>query len=199
MVARQRGRLRRQPRRPGRLDPPRRSEPTAALRGRRSSTTAGSTVGVPPPTWCVRCIRRSIDRAYGRLRRRSPVHHVRVQPRDGQLERLARRLLGRDHAARPACRVASSGSGRITVCSPRCRTASEGFAYGGQFGERSARRQLRRRWADVVRPACRTRRCRRSSGSTARSSSSSTAAPNCVVIQPAQLHRPRRPRRATGS
>ena len=66
---------------------------------------------------------------------RPAVHPVRVQPRDGQLERLARRLLGRDHvdpAAAGRVHLGVEGPRHPHRCSPN---GKRGFAYGGQFGD----------------------------------------------------------------
>ncbi len=94
----QRERLRHQPRRARRMDPQRGSEPTAALRGRGvprwlgRGRLAGDRHRVPD----VRHHRR-----HPRVRRvgggHSTVDHVRVQPCDGQQQRVARRLLAGDH------------------------------------------------------------------------------------------------------
>ena len=74
----------------------------------RCGSKGGSTAGGPPPTsTCPMYPEIEAIAGYGRDgRRRPPADHVRVQPRDGQLERLARRLLGRDHDdSGPAGRV----------------------------------------------------------------------------------------------
>ncbi len=65
------------------------------------------------------------------LRRAAPVRAVRVQPRDGQLERLARRLLGRDHVD-----PAAAGWVHLGVEGPRhphraARTARAGSRTAG--------------------------------------------------------------------
>ena len=61
--------------------------------------------------------------------------HVRVHPRDGQLVRRARRVLGTPSAPTPACRAASSGTGSTRRS---CRSSADGterLAYGGDFGD----------------------------------------------------------------
>ncbi len=125
VVARQRGRLRQQPRRARRMDAARRSVATAALRGggvpRRMGRRwqGGQRRGVPDvPDDRLDC------RVRPSGRRRSTTDHVRVQPCDGQLQRLARRLLGRDHDHARASRADSSGNGRTTVCSRGCPAGS---------------------------------------------------------------------------
>ena len=70
-----------------------------------------------------------------RRRRHASADHVRVQPRDGQLQRLARRLLGRPSRRRPVCRAGSSGSGRTTACGSELPDGSVRLAYGGEFGD----------------------------------------------------------------
>ena len=162
VVARQRGRLRRQPRRAGRLDPSHRPVAAAALRGRGVPRRlgrrwhSGERRGVPDVS-DDRLDRRVRPRGAGR----STVDHVRVQPCDGQLERFARRLLGRDHLRRPVCRAGSSGSGRTTGCSPGCPSGKRGLRLRGSVRRRTERRQLRGRRSDVVRPAAASRGCRR--------------------------------------
>ncbi len=133
LVARQRERLRRQPRGPRRLDPRLRPVAPPALRGR----SGGQLVPGPPDH------RRDLphvpgdrgDRPLGEVRpRRAAADHVRVLPRDGQQQREPLGLLGGDRIApRPAGRL-HLGLGR------------PGAAQGGRAGTRvlGLRRRLRR-------------------------------------------------------
>ena len=133
LVARQRERLRRRPRRARRLDPPRRPEPAAPLRGRADGALAGPRG--PRGRRSARAARRAavarrragdgrdlpdvpVDRRARRVveARGGPEapHHVRVLPRDGQQQREPRRLLGGDRAPPRA-----PGRLRLGVVRPR--------------------------------------------------------------------------------
>ncbi len=103
---RQRERLRREPRRARRLDSPHRPVPARCTTRARvfhdgwvDGGLAGERRRVPDVP-----DRSTPSSEYGRGGPgRPPAHPVRVQPRDGQLQRIARRLLGGDHLdARPA-------------------------------------------------------------------------------------------------
>ena len=135
MVARQRVGLRREPRCPRRLDPPADPSLSAALRGRR----------LPPRVerWRARRVRRRVpdvsdDRReseqYGESGEGTARSSCASTASDGQHQRVARRLLGRDHD-----HAGPTGRLHLGVEGPRhAHLLSEGtraFAYGGQFGD----------------------------------------------------------------
>ena len=76
--------------------------------------------------------------------RRSSVDHVRVQPRDGQLERIAWPTTGTRSPRRRVCRVGSSGNGRTTGCASGCRR-HHSIGVRRTVRRHPARLQLRRR------------------------------------------------------
>ena len=124
-------RLRPEPCRCRRVGPLSRPVAAAPLRGGDPATWTGA---APPPTSSARCTRRSPTSWPGPARRRSaPADPVRVLPCDGQLQRLARRLLRSLRAPRRS-RADSLGVARpLDPCDQRewART----WAYGGDFGD----------------------------------------------------------------
>ena len=118
-------------------------------------------VPTPRPTSSRRCTRRSTTSSRGR-RRSTPdtaADHVRVHPRDGQLVRRPRRVLGGRSAPTRACRAASCGTGSTRRSCRRWPDGTERLAYGGDFGDQpndgafcmnglvSAERTPTRRWS----------------------------------------------------
>ena len=142
LVARQRvratgERTRRWRRGSGRYDPSRPlhyepGSPTTRVRRR-----AGRSGAARSPTSSARCTRGwSTSSAYAAGAGRPSADHVRVQPRHGQLQRLAGRLLGRHRRRRPGCRAGSSGSGRTTACASACPTGGSASPTAGSSATR---------------------------------------------------------------
>ena len=206
---RQRERLRRQPRRARRVDPPGRPEPAAALRGRVmhgdgthrrgwnwvDGGLAASDIVCPmyPP---IEAIRQYGADGVGH----AAADPVRVQPRDGQLQRLARRLLGgHHHHARAAGRV------HLGVEGPRPPSgAARRHACASPTAASSATRPTTATSSPTgwCRPtSSRTRRCARWPGCTARSPSRARPAASGTLRdhQPPVVHRPRRAARDVGA
>ena len=133
LVARQRVGLRRASRCARRLDPQVRPHPTPALRG-------GDHVGLGARPARHGCPVPDVpgDRRHRRVGREGQGHdaadHVRVLARDGQQQRLPRRVLGRDRGARRA-----AGRVHLGVVGPRARAAA-----AGRHGAHRVRRRLRR-------------------------------------------------------
>ena len=134
VVARQRVRLRRQPRCRGGLAPPIRPVAAAPLRGRHPLR-----LGERPGRQRHRLPDVPADLGDRRARAlgppAAPAHHVRVLARDGQQQRHPGRVLGRHrvHARAP-------GRLHLGVVGPRpassgCPTARQRWAYGGDFGD----------------------------------------------------------------
>jgi hypothetical protein len=126
----QRRRVRREPRCARRLDPQHRPQPPAALRGR----SAARRLARRPGQHRHRLPDVLHHRAHPRLRprpcRHPPAHPVRVQPRDGQQQRLAGRLLGCHHVDAVAAGWLHLGVERPRPAHARCRWASAPRLWG---------------------------------------------------------------------
>ena len=135
LVARQRERLRPEPRRGRRLGAraaTRRGRCTTRARSARDWRGGQRATDVVCPMYAD--VESIVDVGRDGDRRPAPADPVRVLPRDGQLERRPRRLLGRVPSATTRCRAASSGSGSTTG-SARPTTRPRYWAYGGDFGD----------------------------------------------------------------
>ena len=141
LVARQRGRLRRAPRRAGRLDPPA-YDPTRPLHYEGAimrdwdapGPTAATGTDVSPD---VPGDRRASCAwaAAGAASDRRPLDPVRVLPRHGQLERHASRLLGRHRGDARQLQGGFVWEWKDHGLRQRLPDGRERFAYGGQFGD----------------------------------------------------------------
>ena len=195
LVARQRERLRPEPRRGGGLGARARPVAPAPLRGRDRARLVGRAHA--RPTSSARCTP-SVDEieAWARDDRRpAPADPLRVLARDGQLERRPRRLLRRVRAARRAPgrlhlgvgrprhparrRAAAASTGRTAATSATTPNDANFCADGLVWPDRTPHPALLR--AEVPRPARRGRGTAAAAGSGSATAATSPTSPTCAA------------------